>query len=725
MDTKSLLNSLKIISVQAALAACTALALLWMFFCAGQSFAQELPVETQDGLVRIDFENVDLQAMVRFISKVTGKNFVVDDTVRGKVSIVTPDKVSIDQAYQIFLSVLNLKGFTAVQAGPAIKIIPTKDARNVPLPLITPGFTTPEGEMFVMEVLKLRYVDSQDLAGILQNMMSQDGLIAAYPTTNSIILIDTAANISRLKKLAKEFDVSETYSKIMIIPLEYSSCTDMADKVLALFGEGYGTAARRLLTRGRQRGATPQQLLGGMLKVIPDERTNSLIVMADPTQASQIREVVKQLDIQTPSTYGNMFVYYLKNAGAEEVAKVLQELARTELSDQASAQTGQALTKEAQLGVVTGQFQGPVKIAADKGTNSIIVFASQQDYRMIEMVLKKLDIRRNQVFVQGLIAALSVNASRDLGVWIKGGGNVGNNAVGGQSLPAGGGQPSSQGGAAGVLPSQVGLGALPSQMPSGQEIGAGGMSVPQAGGEALASTFMNPFSLSGFAATAISGGTVNIGGQQIPLWQAVIRAVVSDNRSDVLSTPYLLAMDNQEAEINVGQEVPMQAGTTLTATGMTQSSIERQPVGIILKITPKISEGDLIQLEIYQEVSQVDKTATNTAEFGFTTNKRTAKTHAVVKDNATVIIGGLIDTNVSKTVSKVPILGSIPILGYLFKTEGTNATKQNLVILLTPHIIRTPNDIERYKVEQELMFEEFKRRNKIHLRQEGLEEGNY
>jgi len=419
-----------------------ALGALLALLTSGVSVAQELPAEIQGNLVRIDFENVDLQAMVRFISKITGKNFIVDDSVRGKVSIVTPDKVSVDQAYQIFLSVLNLKGFTAVQAGPAIKIIPTKDARNVPLPLITPGFTTPEGEMFVTEVLKLRYVDSQDLAGLLQNMMSQDGLIAAYPTTNSIILIDTATNISRLKELAKEFDVLETFSKIMIIPLEYASCTDMADKVLSLFGEGYGTAARRLLTRGRaQRGATPQQLLGGMLKVIPDERTNSLIVMADPAQASQILEVVKQLDVQTPSTYGNMFVYYLKNASAEEVAKVLQELARTELSEQTSTQAGQALTKEAQLGVVTGQFQGPVKIAADKGTNSIIVFASQQDYRMIETVLKRLDIRRNQVFVQGLIATLSVNASRDLGVWIKGGGNVGNNAVGGQTLPGGGRAP--------------------------------------------------------------------------------------------------------------------------------------------------------------------------------------------------------------------------------------------------------------------------------------------
>lgn len=702
-----------------------ALGALLALLTSGVGVAQELPAEIQGNLVRIDFENVDLQAMVRFISKITGKNFIVDDSVRGKVSIVTPDKVSVDQAYQIFLSVLNLKGFTVVQAGPAIKIIPTKDARNVPLPLITPGFTTPEGEMFVTEVLKLRYVDSQDLAGLLQNMMSQDGLIAAYPTTNSIILIDTATNISRLKELAKEFDVAETFSKIMIIPLEYASCTDMADKVLSLFGEGYGTAARRLLTRGRaQRGATPRQLLGGMLKVIPDERTNSLIVMADPAQASQIREVVKRLDVQTPSTYGNMFVYYLKNAGAEEVAKVLQELARTELSEQTSTQAGQALTKEAQLGVVTGQFQGPVKIAADKGTNSIIVFASQQDYRMIETVLKKLDIRRNQVFVQGLIATLSVNASRDLGVWIKGGGNVGNNAVGGQTLP-GGGPGTSQGSATGMLPSQGGLGALPSQMQSGQETGAGGMSAAQAGGQAFSSTFMNPFSLPGFAATAISGGMVNIGGQQIPLWQAVIQAVAADSRSDVLSTPYLLAMDNQEAEINVGQEVPMQAGTTLTSTGMTQSSIERQPVGIILKITPKISEGDLIQLEIYQEVSQVDRSASYTDQFGYTTNKRTAKTHAVVKDNATIIIGGLIDTNVSKITSKVPILGSIPILGYLFKTEGTQATKQNLIILLTPHIIRTPSDIDRYRIEQELMFEEFRRRNKIHLRPERLREGNY
>lgn len=691
----------------------------------GVSVAQELPAATQGNLVRIDFENVDLQAMIRFISKITGKNFIVEDSVRGKVSIVTPDKVSVDQAYQIFLSVLNLKGFTAVQAGPAIKIIPTKDARNVPLPLITPGFTTPEGEMFITEVLKLRYVDSQDLAGLLQNMMSQDGLIAAYPTTNSIILIDTATNISRLKKLAREFDVQETYSKIMIIPLEYASCTDMADKVLSLFGEGYGTAARRLLTRGRaQRGATPQQMLGGMLKVIPDERTNSLIVMADPAQASQIRELIKQLDVQTPSTYGNMFVYYLKNAGAEEVAKVLQELARTELSEQTSTQAGQALTKEAQLGVITGQFQGPVKIAADKGTNSIIVFASQQDYRMIETVLSKLDIRRNQVFVQGLIATLSVNASRDLGVWIKGGGKVGNSAVGGQTLP-GGGPGTSQGSATGMLPSQGGLGALPSQIQSGQDTGTGGISFPQAGGQAFSSTFMNPFSLPGFAATAISGGMVNIGGQQIPLWQAVIQAVASDSRSDVLSTPYLLAMDNQEAEINVGQEVPMQAGTTLTSTGMTQSSIERMPVGIILKITPKISEGDLIQLEIYQEVSQVDRSASYTDQFGYTTNKRTAKTHAVVKDNATIIIGGLIDTNVSKVISKVPVLGSIPILGYLFKTEGTQATKQNLIILLTPHIIRTPSDIDRYRIEQELMFEEFRRRNKIHLRPERLGEGNY
>lgn len=701
------------------------LVLLFSPLLLGNPLAQELPVNMQDNLVRIDFENVDIQAMVRFISKITGKNFIIDDNVRGRVSIVTPDRVSVEQAYQIFLSVLNLKGYTAVQAGPAIKIIPTKDARNVPLPLVTPGYKTPEGELFVTDVIQLHYVDSQDLAGLLQNMMSQDGLIAAYPTTNSIILIDTAANISRLKKLAKEFDIPESFQKIMIIPLEYASCTDMADKILALFGEGYGAVARRLMSRGR-RGATPQQLSVGMLKVIPDERTNSLIIMADPSQASQIREVVKQLDIETPSTYGNMYVYYLKNADAEEVAKVLQELARTELSEQGTAQGGQALTREAQLGIVTGQFQGPVKIAADKGTNSIIVFASQQDYRMIETVLRKLDIRRNQVFVQALIAALSVNASRDLGVWIKGGGQVGNNAVGGQTLPGGGpgtmqGQMGTAPSQGAMLPSQGGLGPLPSQ---GQ---GAGQSVPQAGIEALSSTFMNPFALPGFAATAISGGTVNIGGQQIPLWQAVIQAVASDSRSDLLSTPYLLAMDNQEAEINVGQEVPMLSGqfSSIEAPDAISSTIERQPVGIILKITPKISEGKLIQLEIYQEVSAVDRTAAYTNQYGFTTNKRTAKTMAVVKDNSTIIIGGLIDTNVSKTISKVPILGSIPILGYLFKTEGTQTTKQNLIILLTPHIIRTPSDIDRYRLEQELIFEEFKRRNKIHLRPERLGEGNY
>ena len=678
--------------------------------------AQELPIEREDNRVRIDFEDVDVQSMVRFISKITGKNFIVDDTVKGKISIVTPDKVTIEQAYQIFLSVLNLKGYTAVQSGPAIKIIPTKDARNVPLPIISSARRSQSGDLYVTHIVNIKHVDAQDLSGLLQNMMSADGLIAAYPTTNSIILIDTASNIVRIKELIKDFDVEDVFSKIVIIPLKYASCTDMADKLMAIFGDQYSAAARRVISRRRVPGSI-SQVFRGSLKIIPDERTNALIAMAKPTKIRQIREVIKKLDVEAPLAYGDIYVYYLENADAEEVAKVLQELSRTELSEPRTTAAGQAMTRAAQLGEITGQFQGPVKIASDKGTNSIIVFASQQDYRMIKNVLKKLDIRRNQVFVQALIAALSLNTSSDLGVWIKGGGKVGNNVIGGQSLPS----------------QQVGSTGGRTQLPSQEQFSptmAGGLGqgepITQFSQEALSAYFLNPFSLPGFVTSAISGNTVNIAGQEIPIWQAVIQAVAMDSRSDILSTPYLLATDNQEAEINIGQEVPMLTSqiTSIEAMGSYGQNVERVPVGIILKFTPKISEGDFVQLDIYQEVSQVDISA-EYSQFGYTTNKRTAKTTAVVKDGNTVIIGGLIDTNVSRAVSKVPILGDIPVLGWLFKNQRGKVVKQNLVILLTPHIIRSPDKLEEIKLEHELMFEEFKRRNKIYLRPERLEEGNY
>jgi len=602
--------------------------------------------------ISIDFHDADIRAVIKFISELTGKNFVVDSKVKGKVTVISPTKITIEEAYRMFESILEVEGFTTVPAGKAIKIIPSREAKEKGVEAIPSRREAFLGEdRIITRIIHLRFIDGDSLLNVIKPLVSKDSSLVSYPYTNDIILTDVASNISKILTIVQELDVEGFQEEISVVPLEYADAKTLAAELKSIFEEKITPATTPRVRRAPARPSTVPAAGKRIIKIIPDERTNSIVLVANADDTANIKKVIGDLDVAAPVGKGKINVYYLRNADAEEIAKVLMEIA-----SKAKPQ------KEPGKGV---EFAGEVIITPDKATNSLVITASPQDYEVIKGVIEKLDIRRLQVFVEGLIMEVSMDKARELGMeW------------------------------------QFSDVEYDKSFRDAKTKGFGGTSFGD-----INRARASPFDLTGLILGA-ADGTITFGGETFLNIVALVRAIQTDSDFNILATPHLLTMDNEEAEIVVAENVPFKVRTTATASGFPVEEIERKDVGLTLRLTPQISEGDFVRLEIYQEVSNVLAEPIAGAT-DLVTTKRSTKTTVVVKDHQAVVLSGLIQDIVDDSVQKVPWLGDIPLMGNLFKVTKHSGRKNNLLIIITPHIIRTAKDLDGFYKERKEEIKNF------------------
>ncbi len=579
--------------------------------------------------VTIDFDNVDIALFIKFISELTGRNFVVDKAVRGKVTIISPTKISVKEAYRVFESVLEVHGFTTVPAGSVTKILPAVQARSKNIETRLREEAIDPEDKVVTQLIPLEYADPNELKKLFAPLISKSSVIISYPPTGILIVTDVLSNIKRLFRIVKAIDVVGIGQEISVLPVEHATATTLVKSLTSVFQ-----------TKVRKKGAA----VSPGVKIVADERTNSLIVAATEHDTLRIKQLIELLDKKIPRGEGDIHVYYLQNANAEDLSKVLTALP----SKQAKApQKGRApvISKE-------------VQIVADKATNSLVITANKDDYLVLEDVIKKLDIPRRMVYIEALIMEVSVNKQFSLGVQWLAADNKGSH--------------------------------------DGREIGSfAGSTPPQSllpGVDPVTGTVFLP---SGFS-LGVLGEKISIGGIDFPNIGAVIRAFQSDTDVHILSTPQIMTTDNEEAEIVVAENIPFLTRQETSVSGLDYSNYEFKDVGVTLKITPQINQKRFVRLKIYQEVAQV----VEQEEIGLpTTLKRQTETTVIIKDTHTVVIGGLIAETLTQGTYRVPCLGNIPLLGWLFKSVGRTGDRKNLFIFVTPHIIENP--VEAKKIYEE------------------------
>ena len=583
--------------------------------------------------ISIDFNNVDINVFIKFISELTGKNFVVDNKVKGKVTVISPSKISVKEAYKVFESVLEVHGYATVEAGKVIKIIPSPEARTKNIEtLLKESAASPEDKI-ITQIITLKYANASEIKKLFAPLISKSSVILAYSPTNMLIVTDFHSNITRLIRIIKAIDVTGIGHEISVIPLEFAD----AEKLVKILSSVFQPK------KAARKGASERTIV-----LIPDDRTNTVVLLASEVDSLRVKSLISMLDKQTPKDKGKIRVYYLEHATAEDLAKVLQ--AQTSGKGKASAKGGKAPL-----------LSGQATITADKATNSLVIMADNEDYQVLEEIIKKLDIPRAMVFIECLIMEVDTQKDFKLGTEWKGFNEA--HAYDTDGVVGGGfsgDEYSSLGGLATT-------GALP-----------GGLSL------------------------GVFGEAIEISGILFPSIAAIIEVYKKDKDIQIISTPQLLTTDNEEAKIYVGKNIPFQTRSTAEGGVETYSSYEYRDVGTTLKITPQISQDGMVRLVISQETTKLESSTDNRP----TTLKRTIDTTVIVDDNSTVVIGGLIDDSFSKTEYKVPLLGDIPLLGWLFKSRKTQREKTNLFVFLTPHVINNKADAQKiYNEKKEIIGE--------------------
>lgn len=603
--------------------------------------AQSAESNVAENHISIDFNNVDINVFIKFISELTGKNFVVDRRVKGNVTIISPSKISMKEAYGVFESVLSIHGFTAVEAGQVIKIIPSPDARSENIDTrVSKGGESPK-DRIVTRIISLKFAESDELKKLFTPLISKGSVALSYSDTNTLIITDSLSNIERLLTIIDAVDVMGIGKTISVIPVENADAVKLVKNLSTIF------TARTRTGKGK---ADADMIV----KFVADERTNSIVALASDIETDRVKKLVSLLDKKVPRGDEKIRVYYLEHATAEDLAKVLQEMPVKKSTQSSEGKKTAPVISDM------------VKITADTATNSLIIMAEKEDYPVLEEVIHKLDIPRAMVYIECLIMEVNVSSGFELGTqWQVGDGY----------------DTDSDGNDQGVY--------------FGSFKGSDGGSFTSAAAGGLGS---------GFSA-GIMGKSITIGGVSFPTLGAVIQAYQSDKDSHILSTPQILTTDNEEATLTIGKNVPYQTRSAAESGTDTYSSYEYKDVGITLKITPQISKDRLVRLNVYQEITKLDS-ANQTDTDRPTTLKRKIETTLIVEDGNTVVIGGLIDETLSSSEYKVPCLGDIPGLAYLFKTTSTGDEKTNLYVFLTPRVVKNPLEAgELYKIKRKAIDE--------------------
>ncbi len=645
----------------------------------------------------IYFDKVEIEKLVQTVSDATCKTFILPENVRGRISIIGPEngrvEVSADEFYQAFLAALDANSLAVYPHGRYLKIVDKQRAKQFPIPtVLEPDESYTTNEQMVTKMFKIKYVELEQLRGVLQQLVTPSGdTIPFQPDT--LIINDVGSNMHRLEKIIRQLDSRSSSDEIRVIQIQYATAQEIADKIQKLFeskaqrpGQRPGLVAPPPPPVG---GTIPQgqpasqgessQGAATLSNLIPDERTNKLIVIASPAAMERIEALIREIDIPI-SGEGRINVYYLENANAEDLAATLQSLAQGTANR--PKQPAPPPPPGQPKGPVTAAelFQGEVKISADKATNALVIIASQSDYRSLVRVIEKLDIPRRQVFIEAVIMEVNLDRDSKLGVGLHGGVPLRTEGALGGASPL-------------VFGTKLTGGALPPSF-----------------------SLVNLASFGGFLA-GLQGPIIpelERLGLPVPAFGLVLHALQESSDVNVLSTPHILTTDNEEAEITVGQNVPFQAGfapTGLAGLGVPGTSgttginpallgglgslfapITRQNVELKLSVKPQINESDFIRMVITESTEEI---AGEKGQLGPITAKRSAKTTVVAKDQETVVLGGIMQDRTVESVSKVPILGDLPILGHLFREQSKKKVKTNLLLFLTPHIIRDQSDFRR------------------------------
>ncbi|WP_082191540.1 type II secretion system secretin GspD [Cellvibrio sp. pealriver] len=624
------------------------LATLMGMSCSGFAQVQEQPADAQ-GETRwaVNFNDTDIQDVIKSIAGLTGKTFIIDPKVRGPIKVINSKPLNAQELYELFLASLDVHGFTAVESGNIVRIVMNRDARNLPIP--TENNVTNKDDLYITQVIPLKNTSAAKILAALRPLVPQYGHLTTYEPSNALIITDTRANVARMNELVVQLDkIGITHTDV--IPLRYANATD----VVAMLTQLEKPDPNRGLTT-----APPV--------IVADKRTNAVVISADDLSRQRLKLLVDDLD-RPQSKNSNVRVEYLQYAKAEDVAKVLSGMIQS---------LGQGKAAEG-----AAPNSNPPAVQADEATNSVLITADVDTMDTMLSIIESLDIRRAQVLVEAIIVELSSDNGKELGIeWMYRSDDYG---FGG----------STNSGALG----KVGAAAL--------DIEANGT------GEGSESLVQLAAGVAGIPGQVFGVG--RIGGKTDFL--SVLKMLQTDSSSNILSTPNLLTTDNTEASILVGEQVPFRTGSysglgntggTTGNTGFTSpfNTINREDVGIKLQVTPHINEGDSVVLDIEQEISSVVRTT----EDGPVTSKREVKTQILSADGQTVVLGGLIKDDVLVSNNRVPVLGSIPVLGHLFRSQKSTKVKTNLLIFIRPTIIRddrvlTGATAEKYRaIRQEQM----------------------
>lgn len=689
--------------------------------------------------VNIDFDQAELSDVVMWISALTGQNFIIADTIASskKITIISPQPVSTREAYRAFIAALNMNGLTVVPFGRFLKIVDAESAPRQANPISSNPSSIANDDRMVTHIHQLDHVAIATVLPVLEALKTTPASIITYEATNTLIITETGSNLRRLLDVIARLDTPGGREQIHIYQVRHAEAEDIKSILTELFqssDQANAAAAQAAQaapprrptprTATQSAGATPSASAASPAEtsspssvaysqIIADARTNQLFVISTQRSFDQMMDVVRKLDVPIPGE-GQIHVVRLENANATDLAATLQALAQgvEQQSNQGSGgQGGQGGRPGANQAAPTGgsgsTLSGSISVNADESTNSLVVVASLRDFLTLQSVIKQLDRRREQVYVEAVIMEISLDRTSEFGIALNGGALT---ELGGQQTP---------------LYGMTSLGSL-------------------------SSVFIDPTSLMGLA-VGLRGpsveGTSELFGISLPSFGAILQAVQTDSDVNVLSTPHILTMDNEEAEIIVGENVPfvtsvgsnmnssltsLLAGSGLSGSGGlgdlgslgglggllgNQVSIQRQDVALTLRITPQINSSNYVRLQIEQ---QIDDIASDDPVRGPTTTTRQIRTTVAVEDQQTVVLGGLMRDTQTRTVNKVPFLGDIPVLGHLFRNTSSRTVKTNLLLLLTPYIIRDPSDFQeifrRKMQEREEFLAYFGRRTTDYVR---------
>ncbi len=627
--------------------------LIFLLFCLGLQFAspllpavwaakvsaaEEAPLPASTP-VSMNFNDVDINTFIKYISELTGKNFVVDQNVKGKITILSPAGVSAEEAYRIFESVLEVNGYAAVPSGPIVKIVPTVQARSMNMATYQGENNAPPDDRIVTRIVRLKYAGANEVRAMLTPLMAKTSIMVSHGDSGILTITDTQSNINRLLEIIRSVDVPARDEEIAIIPLTHASATSAAKVVYQLFAQG-GSG---------QKGAAPTAI-----KVSPYERANALIVYAPPAILTRIKKTVAELDVEESVQAEKVQVVALQHARAEELVKVLmnlpkeQEKGKEESADK--LQSKPVLSKD-------------INIVADAETNSLIISGPREEYEAVMGLIKQLDVPRRMVYLEALIMEVQVNKDFSVGA---------------------------QWGGAGTFDSETG--ALLS--------GFSGSSSDPYG--VLQGLQESPAVLpAGFSFGVLKEG-IKIGGITFPNLGAVLNAYKNDEDVNVIATPQILTTDNKKASIKVGENVPYITSKNTTDAEQDYTNYDYKDVATTLAITPQINRANVVRMDIGVEVIKLK----DLNDGNPTTYTRSADTTVVVNNEQTVVIGGMIGQDSSTGEYKVPLLGDIPVLGWLFKTRSNEDKKTNLFIFITPHIVENPAQLTKVYEEKRAEVEE-------------------